>query len=116
MDMPPCYGRVVLADPGAAAVWLAASRYSLTMHVLSLQNPAAGHAGGRPCCSGARPAAGASPALGSGGGMAPAYRPRRSTLAVPGSSPQFLVNALELAADEVFLDLEEAVRPRENAP
>src|SRR5258708_35051536 len=93
MDMPPCYGRVVLADPGAAAVWLAASRYSLTMHVLSLQNPAAGHAGGRPCCSGARPAAGASPALRAGGGTAPAYRPRRRKLAEPRSSPRVLLQA-----------------------
>jgi citrate lyase subunit beta / citryl-CoA lyase len=40
-----------------------------------------------------------------------AYRPRRSTLAVPGSSPRFLVKARELAVDEVFLDLEDAVAP-----
>jgi citrate lyase subunit beta/citryl-CoA lyase len=39
------------------------------------------------------------------------YRPRRSCLAVPGSSPRFLEKARGLAADEVFLDLEDAVAP-----
>jgi len=40
-----------------------------------------------------------------------AYRPRRTTLAVPGSSERFLAKARQLAADEVFLDLEDAVAP-----
>jgi citrate lyase subunit beta/citryl-CoA lyase len=40
-----------------------------------------------------------------------AYRPRRTTLAVPGSNPRFLVKARELPVDEVFLDLEDAVAP-----
>jgi citrate lyase subunit beta / citryl-CoA lyase len=43
--------------------------------------------------------------------MARAYRSRRSCLAVPGSSPRFLAKARDLAADEVFLDLEDAVAP-----
>ena len=34
-------------------------------------------------------------------------------LAVPGSNPRFLVKARELAVDEVFLDLEDAVAPAE---
>jgi citrate lyase subunit beta / citryl-CoA lyase len=38
-------------------------------------------------------------------------RPRRSTLAVPGSNPRFLEKAQGLGADEVFLDLEDAVAP-----
>src|SRR5262245_44496226 len=38
-------------------------------------------------------------------------RPRRSVLAVPGSSPRMLAKAPDLAADEVFLDLEDAVAP-----
>jgi citrate lyase subunit beta / citryl-CoA lyase len=38
-----------------------------------------------------------------------AFRPRRTTLAVPGSSPRFLQKARDLPADEVFLDLEDAV-------
>jgi citrate lyase subunit beta / citryl-CoA lyase len=38
-------------------------------------------------------------------------RPRRSCLAVPGSNPRFLEKAQGLAADEVFLDLEDAVSP-----
>jgi citrate lyase subunit beta / citryl-CoA lyase len=41
----------------------------------------------------------------------PVYRSRRSCLAVPGSSPRFLEKARGLAADEVFLDLEDAVAP-----
>ncbi|MEO5877702.1 MAG: aldolase/citrate lyase family protein, partial [Streptosporangiaceae bacterium] len=36
-------------------------------------------------------------------------RSRRTTLAVPGSSPRFLEKAQGLAADEIFLDLEDAV-------
>ena len=36
---------------------------------------------------------------------------RRSCLAVPGSSPRFLAKARDLAVDEVFLDLEDAVAP-----
>jgi len=38
-------------------------------------------------------------------------RPRRSCLAVPGSNPRFLEKAKSLAADQVFLDLEDAVAP-----
>ena len=38
-------------------------------------------------------------------------RPRRSCLAVPGSNPRFLEKAQSLPADEVFLDLEDAVAP-----
>ncbi|WP_329454765.1 HpcH/HpaI aldolase/citrate lyase family protein [Streptomyces sp. NBC_01497] len=38
-------------------------------------------------------------------------RPRRSCLAVPGSSPRFLDKAQGLPADQVFLDLEDAVAP-----
>jgi citrate lyase subunit beta / citryl-CoA lyase len=41
--------------------------------------------------------------------MAP--RSRRSTLAVPGSNQRFLEKAQGLPADEVFLDLEDAVAP-----
>jgi citrate lyase subunit beta / citryl-CoA lyase len=44
-----------------------------------------------------------------------AYRPRRTTLAVPGSNPRFLAKARQLAVDEVFLDLEDAVAPAEKA-
>jgi citrate lyase subunit beta/citryl-CoA lyase len=40
-----------------------------------------------------------------------AYRPRRTTLAVPASSPRFLTKARGLDVDEVFLDLEDAVAP-----
>jgi citrate lyase subunit beta / citryl-CoA lyase len=43
--------------------------------------------------------------------MSRADRARRSCLAVPGSSPRFLAKAPGLAADEVFLDLEDAVAP-----
>jgi citrate lyase subunit beta / citryl-CoA lyase len=43
--------------------------------------------------------------------MARTDRSRRSCLAVPGSSPRFLAKARGLAADEVFLDLEDAVAP-----
>jgi citrate lyase subunit beta/citryl-CoA lyase len=43
--------------------------------------------------------------------MASSYRPRRTCLAVPGSSPRFLAKARGLPADEVFLDLEDAVAP-----
>jgi citrate lyase subunit beta/citryl-CoA lyase len=38
-------------------------------------------------------------------------RSRRSILAVPGSNPRFLENAQGLPADEIFLDLEDAVAP-----
>jgi citrate lyase subunit beta/citryl-CoA lyase len=38
-------------------------------------------------------------------------RSRRSNLAVPGSSPKMLEKAKGLAADQVFLDLEDAVAP-----
>ena len=37
-----------------------------------------------------------------------APRPRRSCLAVPGSNPRFLQKAQGVAADQVFLDLEDA--------
>jgi len=43
--------------------------------------------------------------------MQPAAQPRRSCLAVPGSSPRFIAKARGLASDEVFLDLEDAVAP-----
>ena len=43
------------------------------------------------------------------------YRSRRSCLAVPGSSQRFLDKARGLAADEVFLDLEDAVAPAAKA-
>jgi citrate lyase subunit beta / citryl-CoA lyase len=42
-----------------------------------------------------------------------AYRPRRTTLAVPASSSRFVAKARGLAVDEVFLDLEDAVAPAE---
>jgi citrate lyase subunit beta/citryl-CoA lyase len=38
-------------------------------------------------------------------------RPRRSCLAVPGSNPRFIAKAQTLPADQVFLDLEDAVAP-----
>ena len=38
-------------------------------------------------------------------------RLRRSCLAVPGSSEKMLAKAATLAADQVFLDLEDAVSP-----
>lgn len=41
----------------------------------------------------------------------PAYRPRRTCLSVPGSNPRMIEKAKGLAADEVFLDLEDAVAP-----
>jgi citrate lyase subunit beta/citryl-CoA lyase len=43
--------------------------------------------------------------------MTRAYRPRRSCLAVPGSSGRFIDKARSLPSDEVFLDLEDAVAP-----
>ncbi len=49
----------------------------------------------------------------SGGVAARVYRPRRATLAVPGSNPRFAAKARELAADEVLLDLEDAVAAAE---
>src|SRR4051812_3009579 len=42
-------------------------------------------------------------------------RPRRSCHAVPGSSERFLAKAPGLEADEVFLDLEDAVAESEKA-
>ena len=39
-------------------------------------------------------------------------RPRRSCLAVPGSSARFLEKAQGLTADQVFLDLEDACAPQ----
>jgi citrate lyase subunit beta/citryl-CoA lyase len=41
----------------------------------------------------------------------PRYRPRRTCLSVPGSNPKMIEKAKGLAADEVFLDLEDAVAP-----
>jgi citrate lyase subunit beta / citryl-CoA lyase len=38
-------------------------------------------------------------------------KPRRSVLAVPGSSPKMIAKAKTLPVDEVFLDLEDAVAP-----
>ena len=43
--------------------------------------------------------------------MTETLRPRRSCLAVPGSNPRFLGKAKSLAADQVFLDLEDACAP-----
>jgi citrate lyase subunit beta/citryl-CoA lyase len=40
-----------------------------------------------------------------------AARPRRSSLAVPGSSPKMIDKSRTLPVDEVFLDLEDAVAP-----
>ena len=40
-----------------------------------------------------------------------AYRPRRTCLSVPGSSRKMIDKAKGLCADEVFLDLEDAVAP-----
>ena len=41
----------------------------------------------------------------------PAYRARRTCLSVPGSNPRMVEKAKALPADEVFLDLEDAVAP-----
>src|SRR6266576_2845079 len=49
--------------------------------------------------------------MGGGKKVPEQYRSRRSCLAVPGSSQRFLDKARGLAADEVFLDLEDAVAP-----
>ena len=43
------------------------------------------------------------------------YRPRRTCLSVPGSSARMLEKATSLPADEVFLDLEDAVAPEAKA-
>ncbi|MGV0626372.1 HpcH/HpaI aldolase/citrate lyase family protein [Mycolicibacter minnesotensis] len=43
--------------------------------------------------------------------MTNAYRPRRTCLSVPGSSQKMIDKARGLPADEVFLDLEDAVAP-----
>ncbi|MDQ1719362.1 MAG: citrate lyase subunit beta / citryl-CoA lyase [Pseudonocardiales bacterium] len=43
--------------------------------------------------------------------MTESLRPRRSCLAVPGSNPRFLEKAKGLPADQVFLDIEDAVAP-----
>ncbi|MBU3705658.1 MAG: CoA ester lyase [Mycobacterium sp.] len=43
--------------------------------------------------------------------MDSAYRPRRTCLSVPGSSPRMIEKAKGLPADEVFLDLEDSVAP-----
>lgn len=47
--------------------------------------------------------------------MDTAYRPRRSCLSVPGSSQKMIDKAKGLPADEVFLDLEDAVAPTAKA-
>lgn len=47
--------------------------------------------------------------------MARPHRPRRTCHAVPGSSERFLAKAAALDADEVFLDLEDAVAEGEKA-
>ena len=39
------------------------------------------------------------------------YRPRRTCLSVPGSNPKMIQKAKTLPADQVFLDLEDAVAP-----
>src|SRR5579875_3634572 len=39
------------------------------------------------------------------------YRPRRTCLSVPGSSQKMIDKAKTLPADEIFLDLEDAVAP-----
>jgi citrate lyase subunit beta/citryl-CoA lyase len=46
-----------------------------------------------------------------GGAVVNRLRPRRSCLAVPGSSARFLEKAQSLPVDEVFLDLEDACAP-----
>ncbi|MDV6280520.1 CoA ester lyase [Rhodococcus jostii] len=46
--------------------------------------------------------------------MSSVYRPRRSVLAVPGSSRKMIDKAKGLPADEIFLDLEDAVAPLAN--
>jgi citrate lyase beta subunit len=38
-------------------------------------------------------------------------RPRRSCLAVPGSSPRMIEKSVQLASDQIFFDLEDAVAP-----
>ena len=43
--------------------------------------------------------------------VAASIRPRRSNLAVPGSSPKMLDKAKGLLADQVFMDIEDAVAP-----
>jgi len=43
--------------------------------------------------------------------VARSIRPRRSNLAVPGSSPKMLDKAKGLPADQVFMDIEDAVAP-----
>jgi citrate lyase subunit beta / citryl-CoA lyase len=48
-------------------------------------------------------------------GPARPYRPRRSCLAVPGSSRRFIDKAMGLRCDEIFLDLEDAVAPAAKA-
>lgn len=45
----------------------------------------------------------------------PAYRARRTCLSVPGSSPRMIEKAKGLPADQVFLDLEDAVAPAAKA-
>ncbi|HEX5142331.1 MAG TPA: CoA ester lyase [Mycobacterium sp.] len=47
--------------------------------------------------------------------MNSAYRPRRTCLSVPGSSRKMIDKAKGLPADEVFLDLEDAVAPEAKA-
>ena len=49
------------------------------------------------------------------GGVTHAHIGPEDNLAVPGSNPRFLIKARELAVDEVFIDLEDAVAPAEKA-
>jgi citrate lyase subunit beta / citryl-CoA lyase len=59
------------------------------------------------------------PSAGTGGATGPAaarrVRPRRSNLAVPGSSRKMIEKARTLPVDQVFLDLEDAVAPTAKA-
>ena len=43
--------------------------------------------------------------------MTQQLRSRRSNLAVPGSNPKMLDKARGLAADQIFMDIEDAVAP-----
>lgn len=61
--------------------------------------------------AGAPSAAGSAAPASAGGDGTEQPRPRRSCLAVPGSSPRFLEKAQGLPADQVFLDLEDACAP-----
>ncbi len=127
---------ILLETPGAALVaWVWLGSAAPGAHPARGGAGAGGHRPGRrePPRPGTGSAAGAgrvardpSRAQGHGGAVVTGrgvggYRPgmtsdrpvrlRRSTLAVPGSSPKMLDKARGLPADEVFLDLEDAVAP-----